>query len=280
MTRPNRPAAPETLAAQAMHFLDEKTGAVAPPIHPSSTFARDEAYELYHYNYARYENPTGELAEQIISALEGGAASRLFGSGLAGIAAVFETLKPGDHVVVPKIMYFGALMWLMRLAAQKGLVLEQYDQGDFATLERAVRPGKTRLVWTETPANPTFDVIDIAAAANLAHAAGAVLGVDSTCAPPCTQRPLELGADISFHSATKYLNGHSDITGGVITVKAIDARFEEIDFIRRQRGRHSALSKPGCWCAGCGHCSSVTSGRRQMPWRSLARSSGIAVSNG
>ena len=233
----NRPLAPETAAAQALHYLDKETGAVAPPIHPTSTFARDEHYELIGgYNYSRYESPTIDLAESIICRLENGAASRLFGSGLAGIAAVFETLKPGAHVVVPKVMYFGALLWLRRIAAQKGMTIEQFDQADIASLTRAVQTGRTELVWLETPANPTFEVIDIAEAARIAHAAGAVLGVDGTNAPPCTQRPLELGADISFHSATKFLNGHSDMTGGVITVAKKDARFEDIHFIRKQQG--------------------------------------------
>ena len=233
----NRPTAPETAAAQALHFLDKETGAVAPPIHPTSTFARREDYELTGgYNYSRYESPTVDLAEAVICRLENGAASRLFGSGLAGMQAVFETLKPGAHIVVPKVMYFGALLWLRRMAQHKGLTISQFDQGNIAELRSAIQPGKTEMVWLETPANPTFEVVDIAEAARIAHAAGAVLGVDGTNAPPCTQRPLELGADISFHSATKYLNGHSDITGGVVTVAHKDARFDDLHFIRKQQG--------------------------------------------
>ena len=233
----NRPTAPETAAAQALHFLDKETGAVAPPIHPTSTFARREDYELINgYNYSRYESPTVDLAEAVICRLENGAASRLFGSGLAGMQAVFETLKPGAHIVVPRVMYFGALLWLRRMAQHKGLVISQFDQGDLSTLAPLIQPGKTEMVWLETPANPTFEVVDIAEAARIAHAAGAVLGVDGTNAPPCTQRPLELGADISFHSATKYLNGHSDITGGVVTFAKKDARFDDLHFIRKQQG--------------------------------------------
>jgi cystathionine gamma-synthase len=233
----NRPLAPETCAAQALHYLDAKTGAVAPPLHPSSTFARNEAYELIGgYNYSRYESPTIDLAESVVCHLEQGAASRLFGSGLAGIQAVFETLKPDTHVVVPRVMYFGALLWLRRLAEHKGIKLTQFDQGDIGGLREAVRPGKTELVWIETPANPTFEVVDIREAAAIAHGAGAILGVDGTNAPPCTTRSLEHGADISFHSATKYLNGHSDITGGVVTFAKRDARFEDLHFIRKQQG--------------------------------------------
>lgn len=233
----NRPLAPETNAAQALHFLDKETGAVAPPIHPTSTFARGEDYELIsQYNYSRYESPNIVLAEQVIASLEGAAGSRVFGTGLAGIAAVFETLKPGDHVVVPRIMYFGALLWLRRLAEQKGMTLSQFDQADIRTLKAAVKPGRTRLVWIETPANPTFEVVDIREAATIAHNAGAILGVDGTNAPPCTTRALDLGADLIFHSATKFLNGHSDITGGVVSTRTLDARWEEIHFIRKQQG--------------------------------------------
>ena len=233
----NRPLGPETVAAQALHFQDKETGAVAPPVHPTSTFARGEDYELIGgYNYSRYESPTIDLAESVICRLENGEASRLFGSGLAGMQAVFETLKPGAHVVVPRVMYFGALLWLRRMAQHKGLTISQFDQGDIGTLSPLIQPGRTEMVWLETPANPTFEVVDIAQAARIAHDAGAVLGVDGTNAPPCTQRPLELGADISFHSATKYLNGHSDMTGGVVTVGKKDARFEDLHFIRKQQG--------------------------------------------
>jgi cystathionine gamma-synthase len=235
--RTNRPTHPETDVAQALHYLDEKTGAVAPPIHPTSTFARNENYELIsQFNYSRYESPTINLAEDIIRNLEGAAVTRLFGTGLAGIAAVFETVKPGSHVVVPRVMYFGALLWLRRLAEHKGLTITQFDQADIGTLRAAARPGKTSLVWIETPANPTFEVVDIAEAAGIAHRAGAVLGVDGTNAPPCTTRALEHGADIVFHSATKFLNGHSDITGGVVSTRADDARAEEITFVRKQQG--------------------------------------------
>jgi len=233
----NRPLAPETVAAQALHFQDTETGAVAPPLHPTTTFARNVDYELINgYNYSRYESPTIDLAEAVICRLEGGAASRLFGSGLAGMQAAFETLRPGAHVVVPKVMYFGALLWLRRMAEHKGIKITQFDQGNIDELRLAVRPGKTEMVWLETPANPTFEVVDIAEAASIAHGAGAVLGVDSTNAPPCTQQPLKLGADLSFHSATKYLNGHSDMTGGVLTVAQKDARFDDLHFIRKQQG--------------------------------------------
>ena len=233
----NRPHAPETAAAQALHYRDKETGAVAPPIHPTSTFARDENYELTGgYNYSRYESPTIDLAEKIICELERGAGSQLFGSGLAAIQAVFETVKPGSHVVVPKIMYFGALLWLRRMAEHKGLTIDQFDQNDIGSLGATVKPRRTKLVWLESPANPTFEVVDIAEAARIAHDAGALIGIDGTNAPPCTTRPIEFGADLVTHSATKFLNGHSDITGGVVTCARKDALFDDIHYVRKQQG--------------------------------------------
>lgn len=237
MSRTNRPLSDETDVAQAHHYLDPQTGAVAPPIHPTSTFARRDDYELISkYIYSRYDSPTISLAEGIVCKLEGGAHSLLFGSGLAGMAAVFETVPSGAHVVVPRIMYFGALAWLMRLAERKGFALDKWDQRDIGTLRSAVKPGKTKLVWVESPANPTFEVVDIAEAARIAHDAGAVLGVDGTNAPPCTTKALAYGADIVFHSATKFLNGHSDITGGVVTVKEKGTLLDDMIFTRERGG--------------------------------------------
>jgi cystathionine gamma-synthase len=237
MSRTNRPLSDETDVAQAQHYLDPLTGAVAPPIHPSSTFARREDYELVsQFIYSRYESPTINLAESIICKLEGGAATLLFGTGLAGIAAIFETVQSGEHVVVPRIMYFGALAWLKRLATRKGFTLDQFDQRDISTLRAAVKRGRTKLVWIESPANPTFEVVDIAEAARIAHDAGAILGVDGTNAPPCTTKALAFGADIIFHSATKFLNGHSDITGGAVTVKEKGAHHADMVFTRERGG--------------------------------------------
>lgn len=237
MSRTNRPLADETDVAQAQHYLDPLTGAVAPPIHPSSTFARREDYEqISQYMYSRYDSPTIGLAESIIRKLEGGAATLVFGSGLAGIAAVFETLKTGEHVVVPRVMYFGALAWLKRLAERKGFSLDQWDQRDIGTLRAAVKPGKTKLVWVESPANPTFEVVDLAQAARIAHDAGAVLGVDGTNAPPCTTKALQFGADVVFHSTTKFLNGHSDMTGGAVTVREKGPLYDDMVFTRERGG--------------------------------------------
>jgi len=228
---------PETLAAQALGRVDRETGAVVPPMHSSTTFARDDDYALIgDHIYSRNSAPTIALAEEIIAMLDDGAGARLFGSGLAAFTALTETLAPGAHVVAPQVMYYSAQDWLRRMADRGRIRLTFYDQDTPETLKDAVTSGDTALVWVETPANPTWDVIDIAFAAEVAHAAGALLGVDSTCAPPPTTRPLSLGADIVMHSATKYLNGHSDLTAGVLVMAHDDDRLAEIHTIRNLTG--------------------------------------------
>jgi cystathionine gamma-synthase len=228
---------PETRAAQALGRIDPETGAVVPPMHSATTFARDENYELIGGRiYSRESAPTVAHAEEIIASLEGGAGARLFGSGLAAISALLETLEPGAQVLAPKVMYYAAQDWMRRLAARGRIALDLYDQTRPETFAGLVRPGQTKLVWIETPANPTWDVVDIAATAEIAHSAGAILGVDSTCAPPPTSRPISLGADIVFHSATKYLNGHSDLTAGVLVSAHDDERFADIHAVRNLTG--------------------------------------------
>lgn len=228
---------PETLAAQALGRIDRETGAVVPPLHSASTFARDADYALIGpHIYSRDSAPTLAHAEDIVATLEGGAGARGFGSGLAAFAALTETLPPGAHVVAPQVMYYAAQAWLRRLAERGRLSLDLYDQTDPQTLKALVRPGQTELVWVETPANPTWDVMDIAFAAEAAHSAGAILGVDSTCAPPPTTRAISLGADIVLHSATKYLNGHSDLTAGVLVTAKDDARWVDIHAVRNLTG--------------------------------------------
>jgi cystathionine gamma-synthase len=236
MTRPNS-LRPETLLAQAAHYIDAATGAVAPPIHTSVTFARDESYALIGDTlYSRYGSPNFSDVEKVLASLDGGVGAMLFASGLAAIAALFETVETGRHIVVPKVMYFGAQAWVRRISERRGIGLALYDATDPGALAAAIRPGETDIVWVETPCNPTWDVVDIAEAARLAHEAGAIVGVDSTVAPPVTTRALDHGADIVFHSATKYLNGHSDSLAGVLVSARDDARWREIGDVRRLSG--------------------------------------------
>jgi cystathionine gamma-synthase len=229
--------APETLAAQALHAIDAGTGAVVPPIQLATTYARDAAYQLIGPGYTRDENPTPVHAERVLAALEGGAAALAFASGMAAATAVFRALcKPGDHVIGPRIGYYALRGWLERFCARWGLALDAVDTTDLAAVRAALRPGVTRVVWIETPANPTWQVTDIAAIAELAHAAGALLVVDSTCATPVHSQPLALGADLVMHSATKYLGGHADVLAGMLVTGRCDDAWAELAALRHDEG--------------------------------------------
>jgi cystathionine gamma-synthase len=234
---PNDDLNPESLAAQALGWVDETTRAITPPIHVSTTFIRDpdNGFSSGHL-YSRYDNPAFEQAEALITALEGGEESLLFASGMAASTAVFQALEPGDHVLAPEVMYWTFRNWVNTFALRWGLDVELIDMTDPAVVAAAIRPGKTKLVWVETPANPLWTTTDIAAVAELAHAAGALLAVDSTCASPVLTRPLEFGADIVMHAATKYLNGHSDLLAGTLTTRADNDHWQRIRAVRSQIG--------------------------------------------
>lgn len=211
----------ESIAAQALGWIDERTRAINPPIHVSSTFLRDEDNQYRSGRvYMRDQNPAFEQAEAVITELEGGHETMLFASGMAAATAVFQGLRPGDHVLAPKVMYWTLRNWLMGFATSWGLDVELIDMTNPANVAAALRPGSTTLVWIETPANPLWTITDIAATASLVHAAGALLAVDSTAATPVLSQPISLGADLVVHSATKYLNGHSDLTAGTVTTRA------------------------------------------------------------
>lgn len=228
---------PETLAAQALHGADPETGAAIPPIHLATTYVRDATYALRGPGYTRDENPTPAHAERVVAALEGGAAALAFSSGMAAATTAIRALvRPGDHVIGPRLGYYNLRGWLERFAARWGVELTIADTTDLAAVRAALRPGATKLVWIETPANPTWDVTDIAATAELAHGAGALLAVDSTCATPVHTRPLSLGADLVMHSATKYLGGHSDVLAGMLVTGAEDAAWAAIRELRHDEG--------------------------------------------
>ncbi|HEY7750580.1 MAG TPA: PLP-dependent aspartate aminotransferase family protein [Aestuariivirgaceae bacterium] len=227
-----------TRVAQGGHFIDPLTGAVIPPLQLATTFARNADYELIgSYIYSRNGTPTADHAEKLMAELEGAAQSLLFASGMAAVAALIDTLETGQRIAAPDIMYHGVKTWMLRQQKKRGIGLDLFDASNAAqSLHTAVIPGKTALVWIETPTNPTWHIIDIRRAAEVAHDAGAILAVDSTCAPPVTTRPLQLGADIVFHSATKYLNGHSDVTAGALSTSTIDNRWNEINSLRVSLG--------------------------------------------
>ncbi|MBV8650951.1 MAG: PLP-dependent transferase [Alphaproteobacteria bacterium] len=233
---PSKKHHPETLAAQAMGFVDETTKAIVPPVHFATTFIRDPDNQYRHgRSYARPKNPTFEHPEALLAALEGGADALTFSSGMAAATAVFLALKPGDHVVAPRVMYWGLRKWLLTYATEWGLEVElvgvKTDE-----IAAAVKPGKTKLVWVETPSNPTWEITDLAAAAEIAHRAGARLGVDSTVATPVLTQPIALGADIVMHAATKYLNGHSDVVAGALITAKKDEFWDRIVAVRTNLG--------------------------------------------
>ena len=227
----------ESLIVQACHYVDAATGGVSPPLQFSTTYARRPDYSFVgDYSYSRTANPSWEVLENVCATLDGGADALCFGSGMAAVTSFFETVNSGEHVVAPRIMYHGTQDWLRRISAKRAIGLTLFDAADIDDLARAVKPGKTSVVWIETPVNPTWDVIDIAAAAEIAHQAGAVLAVDGTVASPVTTRALEHGADIVFHSATKYLNGHSDVVAGILVTARDDERWQEIKEVRKLMG--------------------------------------------
>ena len=235
--KPARPRAPETLAAQALGRVDEVTRALVPPLHLSTTYERDpDGGYSSGRGYTRPHNPTYDEPEELLAALEGGSDCLLFASGMAAANAVFQSLLPGDHVVASRVMYWALRTWLIDFAMSWGVDVEFVDTTDLTALARAMRPGKTRLVWLETPANPTWEITDIAVAVDIAHAARARVAVDSTVATPVLTRPIELGADLVVHSASKYLNGHSDVLAGAVVCAQQDAFWQRVRAWRRDAG--------------------------------------------
>jgi len=231
------PLHPATLAAQALGWVDESTKALIPPVHVATTFIRDPDNQYRTgFSYGRPTNPTFVQPEALLTKLEGGAACLTFASGMAAATAVFLALRPGDHVVAPQVMYWGLRNWLRNFGTERGLVVDFVDAGATDALAAAVQPGRTKLIWIESPTNPTWAITDIAAAAEIAHGAGARLAVDSTVATPVLTRPVELGADIVMHSATKYLNGHSDVVAGALVAARHDELWERIVAIRSGNG--------------------------------------------
>ena len=228
---------PESISAQALGWIDDSTRAITPPIHVASTYLRD-ADNQYRSGrvYARADNPAFDQAEAVLCQLEHGAQALLFASGMAAATAVFQALAPGDHVLAPQVMYWSLRNWLMTFASHWGLDVELIDMSNPAALQAAVRPGRTKLVWIETPANPLWTLTDIAAAATTAHDAGALLAVDSTVATPVLSQPLVLGADIVMHAATKYLNGHSDLIAGALVTRTDNEHWQRVRKVRAQLG--------------------------------------------
>src|SRR5262249_55176551 len=187
--------------------------------------------------YARADIPSSEPAERLLAALEGGGcACALFGSGMAAATAVFQALLPGDHVLVSRVLYWGVRKWLAEFALTWGLDVEFTDTTDLGAVAAAIRPGRTRLLWVETPANPMWEITDLAAVGEIAHAARARGAVDNGVAAPGLPRQFEQGADMVVHSASKYLNGHGAVLAGAVLAARRDPFWERIRSWRRNAG--------------------------------------------
>jgi cystathionine gamma-synthase len=247
----------ETIAVHAGHRPDSATGAVTPPIHLTTTFARDLEGALPHgFIYARTDNPTRRELETSLAALEGGEVAIAFASGMAATAAVLQSLLPGDHVIAPQDAYYGTAKLLREVMAGWGLESTLVDMTDPHAVAEAVRP-ETRLVWIETPSNPALAVTDIARIAAIARAARARCVCDNTWATPLLQRPLALGCDGVMHSTTKYLGGHSDLTGGALILPADDEWAARLRTLQQLAG--GVPSAFDCWL--------LMRGIRSVAWR-------------
>jgi cystathionine gamma-synthase len=214
----------ETRAIHAGYEPDPTTGAVIPPIYATSTYKQDGVGGLRGgYEYSRSANPTRTALEGAIAALEDGERGFAFASGLAAEDTVIRSLcNPGDHVVIPDDAYGGTFRLFDKVAAVWGVEHSPAQVSDVDAVRAAIRPGKTRMVWVETPTNPLLNIGDIEALAGIAHEAGALLVVDNTFASPYLQQPLTLGADVVLHSTTKYCGGHSDVVGGAVVVRDLE----------------------------------------------------------
>ena len=236
------------LATRAVHggiVADPLAGAVMPPIYQTSTYVQAGLGRHKGYEYARTQNPTREALERSVAALEGGRHGFAFASGLAAADAVLKLLSAGDHVVCGENVYGGTHRQMTHIWARLGLAFTFVDGGDADAVRGAVTP-KTKMVYAETPTNPMMRLCDLAATAEIAHDAAALLVVDNTFATPCFQRPLELGADVVLHSTTKYLNGHSDMVGGMLVTSRDDVA-ERLAFL--QNGSGAVPGPFDCWLA-------------------------------
>jgi cystathionine beta-lyase/cystathionine gamma-synthase len=234
-----------TRAVHAGHVPDPLAGAVMPPIYQTSTYQQEGLGKHKGYEYGRTQNPTREVLERNVASLEGATHGFAFGSGLAALDTILKLFKAGDHLVCANNLYGGSPRLMTRVYANFGLTFSFVDMRDVKNVERAITPA-TRLIYTETPTNPMMHIVDLAALGDLAAARGLLLAVDNTFATPVFQRPIELGANIVLHSTTKYLNGHSDMVGGLLVTDRDDLA-ERIGFLQNAAG-----GVPGpmdCWLA-------------------------------
>ena len=238
-------------ATDAIHVgqePDPSTGSIIPPIYQTSTYVQEALGKNKGFDYARTAHPNRRALERCLTKLEGGLTSYVFSSGMAGIDAVFRLLRPGDHVIVSQAVYGGVFRLTTQLLVHFGLEFDYIDTSDLDKIRGALKPN-TKMVYVETPTNPTMLITDLAAVGAICRERNLTFVVDNTFLSPYFQRPIELGAHIVVHSMTKYLNGHSDCTGGaVILTRQEDA--DKIYFIQRSAG--SGLAPMDCWLVARG----------------------------
>ena len=252
----------ETQAVHAGREIDSATGALAPPIHLSTTFERSPCggYPTG-FSYSREGNPNRAALEQCLAALEGGREALAFASGLGVLTAVLQGLEPGDHIIAPDDVYYQMRVLIRDVFAKSQLGVSYVDMTDAAAIQSAVRPN-TRLIWVETPSNPLLRITDLQTVAVIARKANAISICDSTFATPVLQRPFDSGMDMVMHSATKYLSGHSDVVGGVLIT-----RFQNYLFERVRKAQYLGGGVPSpfdCWL--------TLRGLHTLPYRVRAQS--------
>jgi len=236
MAEEPRHLTPRTLVAQALGAIEPTTQAVVPPLHVATTFIRDPDNQYRSgYAYGRPDNATVRHTEAVIAALEGAHEGLLFGSGMAAATSVVLAQPAGARIVASHVMYWAFRQWLTIEAPRFGYTVELVDSTNLDAVRSATRPA-TALIYIETPGNPLWPISDIAAIAEIAHTAGAMLAVDSTCATPVFTQSLRRGADLVMHSASKYLNGHSDVIAGALAVARASETWQRIKSIRIQHG--------------------------------------------
>jgi cystathionine gamma-synthase len=234
-----------TKAIRSTILKDETAGSVSTPLYLSTTYERaaDGSYP-HGYVYSRAENPNRSLLEGSLAILENGEKALAFSSGMAAINALFQSLKPGDHVILPEDAYYTLILLIKDVFEPWGLTFSAIDMTDVQVVRAALKP-TTKLIWVESPSNPQLKIVDIAEMAKIAHEIGAICVVDNTWATPVLQNPLDLGADISMHASTKYIGGHSDVLSGALVFKKENELFTKIKLIQKLAG---AVPSPfDCW---------------------------------
>jgi cystathionine gamma-synthase len=240
----------ETKAIRSTHMKDENAGAVSAPIYLSTTFEREADGSYAHgYVYTRNDNPNRRQLEKSLAVLENGKTAFCFSSGMAAIHALFQTLKSGDHILLPDDAYYTTELLMTEVYERWGLSFTKVDMSNIEEVKNAVKPN-TKLIWVETPSNPQLKISDINAVAAIAHRAGAICAVDNTWSTPVLQLPLNSGADIVMHSTTKYFGGHSDVLGGALIIKDNDKLVQSIASIQKLTG--GVPSPFECWLTARG----------------------------